>query len=566
LLVGVLGWGIAVLIRFVLDRTSDLRLLGFLALATTIVVTLRAALAVARRAVQLRLVRRIEQDLAAHYLRHVVRLDALCREEHPTGDLLQRLQGLEHLRQALEERLLGIPFDVILVLVAAGILAGYSLMLTGFALLATLLPAVVVSFVRGSIRRSFEETERRKSVLGQDCVGAFQGARDLLVCGGEDWVVGRLQGSYALVQESRMRHLLKLSLIGNGTALLSTLASILILFSGAKLIHAGTLTQGGLMFVFTMAGIMLGPLEQLAISWIFVEDAAVTLRRHGEILSLPAEPRGEGSGRIDFSGSLRLESVTFGYESGRSVLSDVTLDIPNGSSLALVGESGAGKSTLLAVLAGLYAPDRGQVLVDGRDLRMIPLHLWRKEIGVVFQGPNLFEGTVEENIRLGCTEATLEDVQRAARLASAEEFILNLPQGYDTKLSAERIKLSAGQTQRIAIARALVRNPRLLLLDEATSNLDVSTEGAFWTALSHAAGKRTTFFVTHRLSSSAHADRIAVLDGGRIVEFGTFSELMAMQGRYAELWRRQSPPAGAPAKEDAASGFAALGASDSSTV
>jgi ABC-type multidrug transport system fused ATPase/permease subunit len=290
-----------------------------------------------------------------------------------------------------------------------------------------------------------------------------------------------------------------------------------------------------------MAGTMLGPLEQLASSWISFDEASVAFARFNEVLLLPAEPRETPPRPEPVRGELRLENLSFGYRSGSPVLNNVSLHVPAGSSLAIVGDSGAGKSTLLSILAGLYVPDSGRVLVDGKDLRAHGLPWVRKWIGVVFQNPHLFQATIEENIRMGRWNATMDEVREAATLARADEFILRLGEGYRTLVSRSGSNFSGGQVQRIAIARALICNPRVLLLDEATGNLDAHTEAGICGTLTEGSLRCTRLVITHRLSTTTRMDQIAVVEQGKIAELGTFEELIQNRAQFHRLWQRQNP-------------------------
>jgi subfamily B ATP-binding cassette protein HlyB/CyaB len=323
------------------------------------------------------------------------------------------------------------------------------------------------------------------------------------------------------------------------TIFVSTIAGIGLLLLGAWKINEGSLSQGQLMFLFTMSGTMLGPLEQLASTWITFDEASVAYSRYSEILSLPAEPRDAVPTPLPIKGGIRLDDVSFGYRPDQPILSRIDLDIPAGSSLAIVGESGAGKSTLLSMIAGLYLPDRGKVLIDSIEMDALALPRIREVTGVVFQQPHLFAATVDENIRMGRWKATREEVREAACRAHADAFISRLPDGYDTKVSHAGSNFSGGQVQRIAIARALVCRPRILLLDEATGNLDAHTEAGIWSTLTDGSLQATRVFVTHRMSTTARMDRIVVLDRGCIVEVGSFDELLRNDGPFTRLWKRQ---------------------------
>jgi ABC-type bacteriocin/lantibiotic exporter with double-glycine peptidase domain len=542
LLVGVLGWGVALLVQHVVDHTGTLSGLYLLAIAVTAVLVLRGLLSLVRRSLQVELARGIEAGLAERYLDHVTRLEMRFYDKYHTGDLMNRLRGLEVLRNAFEDRFLGVTFDAVLVLIAAVVMARYSIALAFFATLGASIPASVIVIIRNSIKGSFENMRRIDGDLSNHCMDALLGVRDMRLTEGESWIRERIKGAYRHFQEFRIRHMMKLTILGAGTVFVSALTGVVVLVLGARQVEAGHLSQGQLMFVFTMAGTMLGPLEQLASTWISFDEASVAFSRYEEILGLPAEPR-DGMRRTEspIRGEITLDHVTFGYVPGRPILSDVSLHVDAGMSIAIVGESGAGKSTLLSLLAGLYVPEGGRILVDNRDVRALGLERVRRQIGVVFQSPHLFNATLDENIRMGSWGASDEEVRRAARLAHADAFIELLPEGYRTSVQRAGATFSGGQVQRIAIARALVGRPRILLLDEATGNLDAQTESAIWTALTGEELRCTRIFVTHRLSTTCRTDRIVVLDKGRVCETGTFDELLKCQGYFYRLWRRQVP-------------------------
>lgn len=542
MIVGVLGWGVAILVQHVVDHSGRLDRLYLLALAVTLVLVLRGGLSLVRRSLQVRLARGIESSLADRFLDHVTRLEMRYYDRYHSGDLMNRLRGVEVLRNAFEDRFLGVTFDAVLVLIAAGVMARYSLALAAMAIIGASLPAIAIVVIRNSIKRSFEDMRRIDGDLANHCMDALQGIRDMRLSEGESWIRDRMKEAYRTFQDFRIHHMMKLTILGAGTVFVSSMTSVAVLVMGASLVDAARLTQGQLMFAFTMAGTMLGPLEQLASTWISFDEASVAFSRYSEILSLPAEPRTEPRKKSDdIRGAVAFDRVTFGYTADRPLLREVSFDIPAGTSVSIVGESGAGKSTMLSLLAGLYAPNKGRILIDQQEMAAIGVGTVRKSIGVVFQNPHLFNATLEENIRMGCWGASSEDVRRAARLARADDFIERLKDGYATTVHRAGACFSGGQVQRIAIARALVGKPRILLLDEATGNLDAQTEEAIWTTLSETSVDCTRVFVTHRLSTTRHTDRILVLEKGLISEWGTFDELLHRGGAFYRLWRRQVP-------------------------
>jgi ATP-binding cassette subfamily B protein len=312
---------------------------------------------------------------------------------------------------------------------------------------------------------------------------------------------------------------------------------------GAGLVLQGKLTLGQLIAFRILSGYVTSPLLRLATLWQNFQETALSLERLSDIVDHPQELEIAGAQLPPLppvQGAIRYERVNFRFGSGGPLqLVNVDVDIPAGSFIGIVGSSGSGKSTLLKLLTRLYDPLEGTIRVDGYDIAKVDLYSLRRQIGVVPQDSLLFDGTVQENIGLTRPDADFEEIMAAAQVACAHDFIQQLPAGYSTSVGERGSGLSGGQRQRLAIARMVLKQPRLLVLDEATSALDVDTEQQLTRNLSQAYRGRTVLFITHRLGTLRHADRIIVMHEGAVAEQGSHEQLLALGGRYATLFRQQ---------------------------
>ncbi|MBQ7354556.1 MAG: ABC transporter ATP-binding protein [Clostridia bacterium] len=322
------------------------------------------------------------------------------------------------------------------------------------------------------------------------------------------------------------------------------LGNYLILFYGNFLLFGGAMTVGALNQFNSYAGILYEPLMQINHIPRNITEFMTSLSKIIEVLEEEPEIQDKEDPRdIKINGDISVRDVTFGYDSYNPVLEHINVEVKKGEMLGIVGHSGSGKTTLINLIMRLYEAGQGQILIDGVDIKDISQNALRSQIGVVLQETLLFSGSVRDNIRYSKPDATNDEIIRAARMANAHDFIMALPQGYNTIVGEKGYSLSGGERQRVAIARALIHNPAILILDEATASLDTETEKLIQDALNNLTENRTTIAIAHRLSTLRGADKLLVLDHGRVAEFGTHKELLDRRGIYYKLVMAQTEAA-----------------------
>ena len=324
------------------------------------------------------------------------------------------------------------------------------------------------------------------------------------------------------------------------SVIIGAIGVVMILIGGSA-VENGTMTLGDLVMYIFFVGLLAMPIVDLTAIGTQITEALAGLDRIREILGTQTENEEDREKQPlkDVRGTIDFEDVYFEYEPGVPVLKGVSFHAESGTTTALVGSSGSGKSTILSLVLNFIKPTRGRILIDGKDLQSVKLYDYRKHLGVVLQDNFLFDGTILENIRFSNPQADLEQIKQVCRIANADEFIEKFPDGYETIVGERGVKLSGGQRQRIAIARALLANPRILILDEATSSLDSESEALIQEGLNRLREGRTTFVIAHRLSTIRSADQILVVEAGEILERGTHEQLIALGGRYKQLYDKQ---------------------------
>jgi ABC-type multidrug transport system fused ATPase/permease subunit len=511
-----------------------------LALAIFAAAVLRLGLIVVRRVVAGKVSLGVEFDLRQTFYAHLQRLELGFFDGQQTGQLMSRATvDLQSIRFFLGYGLIFITQNLLTILLASAVMFA----LNPWLALVALAPAPFVVYVASRYNRvsrpALQEVQQRIAELTAEAEENVSGIRIVKAFAREEYQLHRFQRAVARVFDQSIYSTQLQAFFSPLIGFLPQMGIALVLLVGGREVIAGNLSLGHFTTFYTYLVMLAGPMRSLGMTMGMAQRAVASGNRMFEILdrepsiqSPPGAPTlPAGGGRVE------LRGVTLQYQGAAEVpaLEAIDLDIEAGKTVALVGPSGAGKTSLVALVARLYDPDEGAVLVDGADVRGVDVASLRREIAFVADDSFLFTASVAENIAYAQPEATLEEIEAAARRAQADGFIRALPDGYETRVGERGLTLSGGQRQRVAIARALLADPRILILDDATSSVDATTEAAIKSGLQEAMAGRTTFIIAHRLSTVSLADEIVVLDGGRIVDRGTHEELLEGCGFYREI-------------------------------
>jgi ATP-binding cassette subfamily B protein len=485
---------------------------------------------------------RIDMGLGSQIIDHLLRLPLRYFERRPVGELSTRINELENIRQFLTGTALTVGLDALFSVVYIGVMLIYSWLLTLVAL-STIPVFVIITLVASpTISRQLRAKAERNAETQSYLVEVMSGIQTVKAQNIELRSRFSWQERYARFVAAGFKTVVTSTLANSTSSFLNKLSSLLVLWVGAYLVLQGELTLGELIAFRIISGYVTSPILRLAQLWQSFQETALSLERLSDIVDTPQE------GETDryniplpaIKGAVKYENVSFRFgTSGPLQLSNVNLEFEPGKFVGIVGQSGSGKSTMMKLLLRLYETESGRILIDGYDIAKVELYSLRRQIGVVPQETLLFDGSVQENIALTNPDATTEEIIEAAQVACAHEFIMNLPNGYNTRVGERGSALSGGQRQRIAIARSVLQRPKLLVLDEATSALDYPTERQICLNLAKAFKGDTVFFITHRLNTVSNADMIVVMDNSRVIEQGSHHELMAAKGHYFYLYQQQ---------------------------
>lgn len=485
---------------------------------------------------------RIDLSLGSEVINHLLRLPLSYFERRPVGELATRVGELENIRKFLTGTALTVVMDAVFSILYILVMLVYSWVLTIVALATVPLFALINLLVSPIIRRQLQTKAERNAETHSYLVELMGGMQTIKAQNLETRSRYVWQEYYARYISAGFQTISTQTTASSVSGFFNKLSNLLVLWVGAYLVLNQQLTLGQLIAFRILASYVTNPLLRLVQIWQSFQETALSLQRLGDILDTPQETEFASHNILmpSIKGNIKYHQISFGFrENGALQLANINLEIPAGAFVGIVGQSGSGKSTLLKLLPRLYEPKSGTISIDGYDINKVELYSLRRQIGVVLQDTLLFDGTVRENIAIAFPDAGDEEIIAAAKVAYAHDFIMNLPNGYNTQVGERGSGLSGGQRQRIAIARTVLQNPQLLILDEATSALDYNAEAQVCRNLAQVFRGKTVFFITHRLTTINKADKILMMDSGSIVEQGTHPELMAKKGYYYCLYQQQ---------------------------
>ena len=534
------------MIQVIIDKVISQRSLDtleVLGIALVVVTILGGVISSLRTFLFQETTNRIDTRLGAEVIDHLLRLPLKYFDQKPVGELGSRIAELEKIRNFLTGQALTTILDAAFSMIYIIIMVIYSWLLTIIALgvvpIQILLTIIGTPLIRKQIREVATENAKTQSHL----VEVLTGIQTVKAQNVENVSRWKWQDLYSKYISKTFQKTITGTALSETSQVLQQLSQLLVLWIGASLVLKGQLTLGQLIAFRIISGYVTQPLLRLSTIWQNVQELRVSFERLADIIDTPEETSITEKEKIplpSIEGKVEFENVYFTFDKQLpNVLKKINLTIESGQFVGIVGQSGSGKSTLMKLLPRLYKPNLGRIKIDGYDVDKVELYSLRRQIGIVPQEPLLFAGTINDNIALTDPDSASNEIVKASKIANAHDFIMELQDGYSTRIGERGAGLSGGQKQRIAIARTLLSNPRLLIMDEATSALDYETERKVCSGLKSSSKESTVFFITHRLSTVKNADIIVMMHQGSIAEVGTHDELMNLKGRYFALYRQQ---------------------------
>lgn len=539
ILYSIIDAGLTYLMRPLLDKSFiqfDLEFVKRIPIFVLLGITLRGFVSAVGNYCMTSVARSVVKVLRQRLFAHITRLPADYYDEATSGQLLSKiLYDVEQVAQVSADALTDFVQNTCLVVGLLSVMFIVCWQLSLLFLVTIPFFGFLIRYTNKRVRRISHKIQKSMGDVTEIAGEAVEGYQVVRIFGGEQYEITKFNQATETSRKNDMKVAASKAINVFGVQFLIAVGISIIILCGIKLAVTLTLTAGSFLAIIAAMLQLIRPIKTLATLNATIQRGLAGAESVFSLLDEPIESEHGIQLAEKVRGDIQFDRVCFAYRRGNTVLHDVTLSIPAGKTIALVGHSGSGKTTLASLVSRLYSVASGQILLDGIPIEQLSLKSLRAQIALVSQHVTLFNDTVANNIAYGCFDATKERIEMAAKLAYAHDFIENLPQGYDTALGENGVLLSGGQRQRIAIARALVKDAPILILDEATSALDGESERFIQAALERVMHNRTTLVIAHRLSTIKQADKIIVMHQGHVIEQGSHEQLLALNGRYAQL-------------------------------
>ena len=534
------------IIQLIIDKVINQRSLDtlqVLGIALVIVTILESVLGSLKTFLFTDATNRIDQRLGAEVIDHLLRLPLNYFDKRPVGELSSRISELEKIRNFLTGQAMSSILDAFFSVIYIVVMFFYSAILTLVAL--AVIPIQIALTLIGAplFRRQYRRTAEENAKTQSHLVEILSGVQTVKAQNAEVVSRWKWQDLYSNYISRTFEQTITGTIVVQFSQVLQKISQLLVLWVGAKLVLDGYLSLGQLIAFRIISGYVTQPVLRLSSIWQNIQELKISFERLADVIDTPQESDETDKDKIPLpkiKGEVQFQGIDFSFnKSEKNILENLDLKVDSGQFVGIVGESGSGKSTLMKLLPRLYKPNKGKIFIDNIDIDKVELYSLRRQIGVVPQEPLLFSGSISQNIALTNPDASSEEIINAAKIADAHNFIMELPDGYSTKIGERATTLSGGQRQRIAIARTLLGSPNLLIMDEATSALDYKTEKNVCDNLANSLKDQTVFFITHRLATIRKADLIIFMKDGCIEELGTHDYLMSKKGVYFDLYCQQ---------------------------
>ncbi len=496
-------------------------------------------LGAARQHLLLHLSIKIDMPMMLGYFKHIFALPMKFFGTRRTGDVLTRFSDAGTIKDIFTSITLSLIIDIILTIVSGIILFFMNKILFAIIAVITLVNAVLIYIFKKPYKELNMESMEKQAALNSQIIDSLKGVETVKSFGVETETMEKLENKYITALRTGYKTSVTSNVQGTISGFLNNIGNLVLLGVAAMFVMNGDITLGSMMAFVSLSSYFMDPIGRLISLQMQIQEANIAMKRMSELYEIEEEQENKENliSEFNLDGAISVDNITFRYGSRLPVLKDVSVDIRSGEKIAIVGESGGGKTTLAKLMLGLWQPENGKVVLSGYNVEELDKNILRREIAYVPQNVELFSGTIEENIKLGKSDATYEEIKKACLMAGCADFIERMPAKYGTFLEEAGGNLSGGERQRIALARAIIKNPKILILDEATSGLDFVSEAKVYKTLFSL--NCTIIIIAHRLSTIRKCDRIFVIDKNSMVESGTHDELINNNSVYKKIWNSQ---------------------------